>query len=369
LNATSARAARWGAGVLLLAAARPGRAEPAIEEAAVLPRVELSVVGDDPNADALVARVGSWFEGQHTPTRTAHLLAVDSRTVLAADDAPGLRVWIVLRTPTECRVFFTVQERPRAAPRYLVSDVALDHGLDELGMEQVAQVVFLSGTALWAGTVESSPDEVKEGLLSAPAPRTAERAAPSGPRAPRGVRRESRPRPSFRAGAEYGVRVRGPEGIQQGPSAAFSVSWPWHGFALGPIARAGLALPDRLERAGASLEVHGASFELGAEALHELSAHAALTAALGPGLDVVRFDPASAHDPSLRPAAARLDLRPFIGAAIGVRAELGGVAIGAGAFVAVQTLRTHYDVLDGRARSEVVVPWVVQPGARVALVF
>src|SRR3954467_15144913 len=106
--------------------------------APVLASVDLAIVGNSPHADLVEDRVASWFRGQGIVARTMRLGALEPSTVLAPTDRAGVRVWITLGEPKAAQVFFVVQERAGEAPRYLVNDVTLDDGLDELGVEQLA---------------------------------------------------------------------------------------------------------------------------------------------------------------------------------------------------------------------------------------
>src|SRR5512144_2204900 len=101
-----------------------------------LPHVEITIIGGRDRADLVEERVTSWFRGE--PVSTARTDTVDARSVLTGEGRAGVQIWVVLTDATVAQVFFTVRERDNGTPRYLVTDVALTSGLDELGIEQVA---------------------------------------------------------------------------------------------------------------------------------------------------------------------------------------------------------------------------------------
>jgi hypothetical protein len=321
-----------------------------------LPGADIAIVGGT-STDMLEARIESWFKGQSTPVHTSRVARLDSSEVFAPTTKRGVRVWILFSSPASARLFFAVQQDARAEPRYLVANAALDGGLDELGTEKLAQVVYSSVTALWAGDVESSRAEVEQGLRLAhgePKSVPTTRIADSPPTKSRGL--------AIAPVLEYTVRARGDEGLAQGPGAALGVSWPGHFVQLGTALHGGALLPNRPVQSGVELQLVGATVGLGFSAMRAVSRRVQLTGELGPGLDFVHYGVASSSDPSLRAGGAHLDVRPLAYARLGVRFRLGFTDLGVSALVAVQFLRAHYDVNDRSSPSNLLRPWVVQPG-------
>jgi hypothetical protein len=259
------------------------------------------------------------------------------------------------------RLFFAVEDRAREIPRYLVHDVALDRGLDELGMEQLAQVVYLSAMALWAGNVESSRRDVEEGLrppLAAPPPTPT--APPTAP--PLTIKPPQGWRHGIRVGLDYIVRFRGDEGLTEGPGASVGVLWSEGASELGGRLHAELSLPHHPAKSGVEIDVFGGTFRLGLTMGHRASNRIWVTGEVGPGLDVVRYQTSSIANRSLQPTPGALSIRPLSYASVGVRADLGFASLSCSALVAVQLVRTHYDISENGLRSELLVPWLVQPG-------
>src|SRR5689334_20487331 len=109
---------------------------PAPRSTTAPPNVTLAFVGDEADVAALEARVTSWFHAQGTLTQSSRVPAMDAMAFFSSRE-PGVRIWIVLKSPSSVRLFFAVQEL-ESAPRFLVRDVELDGGLDEIGLEQIA---------------------------------------------------------------------------------------------------------------------------------------------------------------------------------------------------------------------------------------
>ena len=343
--------------------------------ASLPPRVTIKLVGDAGEAAALEERVLSWFRQQGTLTESRRQSTLDPQSFFSPQE-PGVQIWIVLQLPASVRLLFAVQDEEQNAPRYLVRDVALDSGLDEIGLEQVAQVVNLSTMALWAGNLGGSRQEVETELgvqstptpAPAPSPTTATTPllehTPTEPFDAGSSPKEPRPdqRGPLDIGFEYAARWAGPEGVLQGPGATLGVLFLRRSFELGARLHAQLFLPREVEHSGITLRLRGATFGLGVSLAQPISERISVTSELGAGLDLAEYSVVSVSDPSLQASETSFEVRPLGYASLGVRADLGPVRVGGAALLAVQMLRTHYDISEGDQRSELFAPWVVQPG-------
>lgn len=349
----------WRTALALAALSRPvsaadAPASPSASAAvddALPPRVELVLVGDAPGGSALLERSSSWFRDPGVTVEAARAPALAAGTVFATSRNAGVRIWIWLRTPSAARVFVTAQEPARGAARYWVTDVALRSGLDELGTEELAQLVHLSALAVWSGNLESGRSEVEAGL-ALPAPRPTDRA-------PAPVHEQPRTR-TFTLGAEYSLRFAGDEGAPQAFSAVAGLGFRRAEHELAARLHAGVFIPRRVQNAQLELSLNGGSAWLEGVSAWRLSERSWLTASAGPGADIVRYSARSTE--TLRAEPGSTDFRPFLQAAAGLRVELGSVSVSAAALVLVQWLRVHYDVARPAAQDEVVTPWLVQPG-------
>jgi hypothetical protein len=315
------------------------------------------------------ARVLSWFKGQSTIVRAAQADTLDAAAVLARSAEAGIRAWIDLKDPAMAHVFFSVEDPP-SGRRFLVSDVPLPGGLDELGIEQLAQVVYLSAQGLWAGNVESTRQEVeavlrrREAVEQPPAP-----VVPA-PRDERAVLPVQSPQDKHRVvvGSGYSLRSMGDEGAAHTLGSWVGIVWGRRTWETGALVRADLFLP-REQGAGGGVKVDlsgmalGAALTLARRAWREVW----ITGEVGPGLDVVRYHAGAIDVPGLRPTSGGVSPRPNGQLRLGARVGLGSVSLVAEALLVVQILGTHYDVTEGSAHSKILVPGVVQPGFAVGL--
>jgi hypothetical protein len=271
-----------------------GSAEPAETKP---PTVELAIVGGRERADLVEERVSSWFRAEHGALTAARLQALDPAAVLAARGPAGVRIWVVLADPTLAQVFFAVRERDGAAPRFLVTDVALPSGLDELGIEQLALVVYPSALALWAGNVESARAHVEQELRHRPG----DALAASFPvfLLPGPQRDETRAPSRLAIGAEYGVVNTG-AGVAHRIGALASIGGRDPSVRVGARLHVAALVPRDVVAAGVELELVGATAALGVTVIAPRRAFD-LVAELGAGLELVRYRTGALADPSLMP--------------------------------------------------------------------
>lgn len=316
------------------------------------PLVELATVGEA--GDAVSARVESWFRGQVPVARKTD---PEPRTLPRPAEHSGIRVWIALENEKTTRVLFAVQRRPGQAPRYLVSDVPVDEGLDELGVERLGQIIYLSAMALWEGEVESSPEEVKQWLTRRvpetppPPPPPPVRPAPAAPQ-----------HWTMRVGAEYAATAGGDEGVSQTVGADVAALYQHGDWKLGPRARAAVIVPHEVTTSGVTLDLHGASFATSASLVRKVRAHVSVPAEVGVALDIVRYRASAFADPSFHAGAGGSDVRPLAYARCGVRIDVGTIALDLVAIGDVDFVHAHYDVANDGRQSAVITPWQVRPG-------
>jgi hypothetical protein len=350
------------------ATAAPSEGEPAAEGPAAktkatgpIPDVELGIVGDAPDADALGEQVLSWFRKDTNRTHLTRLKKLDASTALAPSPTAGVRVWMFLPTVAIARLLFAIQERPGDSPRFLVDDLELDSGLDEVGREHLAQVVYLSASALWAGNAESTQREVEERL--AHSWRTAEPAAPPPPAPPRQAAPAHRPVARTRAtiGFEYLLRAHGEEGIAH----ALGVDWeqPLLHTTVDVLTalHVDFVLPRSAENRGLHLDLVGAEARLGILATGRLSKRFSVLAEAGPGIEAVHYTP-TFGDGTVQAVDGRLNFRPIAYGTLGIRFSAQSIQITLAALVAFALERTHYDVTSLGQSQELLVPARVQPG-------
>jgi hypothetical protein len=338
-----------------------------------LPAVEIAVVGDFSNADAVGARIASWFEGQAIATRVSRVPELSAKSVFSPTEAVGVRLWVVLGSPTDARLFFAVQERGGAAARYLVQDVELNGGVDELGLERLAQVASLSAVALWDGNAESTRQDVERRLPGVATPSTAAEShtRPSGEAPPKPRRKDVF---HYRGGLAWEASFHGEEGVFWGGSILGGPVWPSASREVSLTARFGWnGIPHDVERQGVTLELSQFTFGLAFGAARRISESFWLSLQLGPTLEAVTCRTKSLADPTLRGGtAAGGQLRPGLLGGVGLWLDLGPVTYALDVNVGAPLVRVHYDIEDEAApggREELIVPWAVQPGVSLGVVY
>jgi len=356
------------------APARAVEATPATPARAPL-RVFVGFVAIE-HPEELDAKIASWFASQRATYASSRLERLDTDRLFGVE-TPGVHVFVTEVEPRLYRIFFAFREG--AARRFLVRDIALPSGLDEVGMENAAQVIFSASLALSEGR-EDTPAESVSATLGSPAPsEPSTLPAPSSvpPKAePKPRRREQLPAPAnslepaqkkkpwyLVTNWGYAARYRGPEGFAHGPQLGLDFA-----RGAGPLRELGvrvsgtLLLPITLHAQGIDLELRGVSSTI--EPWIELEALGALRllASVGAGVEFVNAEP-SVGDPS-RVAAARgsTTVDPFALARLGVYTPLGSVSLGVAIDLTFQAVLRHYDIIDaGQTRPEFEA-WRAQPG-------
>jgi hypothetical protein len=333
------------------------------------PRVDLAIVGETPATQDLGGRIGSWFKAP-TVVRATGLARLEASSVFAPTGEPGVRVWVIQLSASSAHVVFAVEQGAGKPPRYLVDDMDLPHGLDELAIEQLAQVVYMSAMALWAGTVESSRHDVEVILQpaqvgAAPPPPVLSPASPAMPDETAGPAREAQT--MVRTGLEYTVRAAGDEGVLQTIGASVGMARRATTWDLGVNVRGSVIVPEQPSKSGIHLDVRGVGVGLGVAAAKRVGGAVSVGGEIGPGIEFVQYQVTSVDQASLVPSDGGVNPRPVVSARAGIQADLGPLSLAVDALVAVEMVRTHYDVsVDGK-RTEVLVPWIAQPGLVAAL--
>jgi hypothetical protein len=351
--------------MMVLGSVRAEPSEPAADAPAATP-VDVILVGRAGSDALLDERIRSWFgpEARLSITRERVLTA---ESVLAARTARGVAVWVTLRAPGEARLYFAASGESEGATRYLLRDVPLDSGFDEIGSERVAQVVHSSVTAL----VDDSADVVARPEIERElAPPPVESPAPVPSVAPVDARPYEHPTPAAHArveplsGAFYRAAFAGDEGLAHGPGLALGATHVSRGFGLGVVARGHYAWPRTRRFEGLDVTLTELSARIGGRGALRSGA---LTAdlELGGGIAWVRYDPAS-MDPGTLPAPRDTDARGFWFGSAGVRHAIGPLHAGVRVELEIYAARSHYELDTGR---ELAVSSRYRPGLLLELIF
>jgi len=367
----------WLVVFTLLVAPQPIRAQTGMESPSH--RVEIILVGKAGQDPEFGGRITSWFDSTRFRVGVHRAAEIVPQEILSPQRDQTVHAWVVLASPDRARIYFATTMGPKNRATYLLRDLALEQGLDEMGAERIAQVLYLSTVALVDGQAASGREEV-ERLLSqetttAPSrgltqPRDAAKPAESPRRQPvtraRARRRDrdpgesSTPTPALtvQAGVGYGASARGDEGIWHGPRATLLVRFR-DGFGAQALVQS--ALPTTRGMQDLELQFYGGLLGIAGSYQHELFREAKLEWSVGPGLEVVHYRPvrslsseitAGRGDTEARPAAVASVSAVFRDSRPKIVVALQGVA---------PLLDSHYDVVVGDQRRVVGKSWALVP--------
>jgi hypothetical protein len=330
--------------------AEPPPADRALQAQA---RVSITLVGRASLATELDDLLLEWFDTDQVRVDIRRQPSVDRSEILAtAADPQTLRIWMVL-VGGSARLYYA----DPAGERFLVRDIPLRNGLDELGREHVVQVLITSAEDFVSRRISSTAQEV-EASLPPPArpvehPAPPPRPAPTPTAAARGC--------VPRLGAAYAVTLRGPEGVGNGPGAVLGIACaaPRFSWALSMSARYEWPAIAEGDNVTLSVQTLAARWTLAVETPNPRPFGVGLE--IGGGVDRAAFDPSPQPGAAVSARAAGSDYRPI--ALVAARGSVwqgqGRLTLSAG--LAVPLVKTHYDIAVGGNRVAEVTPWRVQP--------
>lgn len=351
-----------------LAAAQPGPAN----------RLTITVVTAESGVPTLRERVGSWFS-DGTEVEVGVAAALPSEDLFAA--APGeLQVWVVQLSAERALVMFS-NAAGRDGARYLLREVRLVSGLDELGLERLASVIHTASLALRAGIEGAERPAVEKELIeagllpnsapAAPAPAPVEPSAPApapllaldGP--PTRALTAPPGRISFLLAAGYAARARGAEQLGHGPLLALGLQLPRSRARFLAQVSAHLLFRSEFDAGAfrASVQTNALRLHVGAEPT--LAQRLRLQVLLGGGADLAQVRALAVGSPSGQELTVRapgsqwrLALEPSVG--VWWQGKL--VDVGASAHATLLLGDVHYSLATADGSERLVTPWPVQPG-------
>ncbi len=329
-------------------------------------------IGEDP---AFTRRVTSWFDPERYRVAVRRIPRLDPSSILSPRRDGAVYVWVLLWDPHHARLYFACASGSRSEPpTYLWRDLALPAGLDEVGAENIAQVLHLSTVALLEGQAGNQREEVERALREEPTaaaraepsaepstgpsaepsakpsaePPTSPRRAPAERSAQRGAGAPERaPRLGVELGLGYGASLRGDEGLWHGPRVSSALQGP-SGWGLRAAVES--ALPTRRDLGPLALEFSGALVTFTGSYRRALGRSVALEWSAGPGVEVVHYRPTRSLEPTVTAGSGDTEARPGVVAGMsGVfRPSSPRIAVNAQGLVPLE--RTHYDVVTGEER-------------------
>lgn len=390
----------WTAAAQANAASRPSELPPLVELVVVPPVSEGEVA--PPVIATLGQRLRGWFRSSGVVTTYDYAPELSQRRVLQQNGQAGVRVWVVFSDSISqnhqgsAHLYFSVERSANQELKFLWRSVELPSGLDELGVEELVQVIHLASLALWEGTIETSREEVTEqlgrerGALPINAPPTGssnmlDRPSTDALRAaaaaygwrPAFVRitqanvsvvrdgQDGKLEPAL--GIGYLVRWRGKERAATGPELMLGANYWFDRYAVGARVTWQSLFTQEIALTPAAFEVGGSSLRLGGNFTVSLHPSLHFATEIGGGLDIIRYRTLGPTDPQWEVQQEAHDLRPFIYLGAGLQRRMGRLQVGLAALLAVQVRRTRYGFVTGDAYAAQLTPWRVQPGLRLEL--
>jgi hypothetical protein len=316
--------------------------------------VELVLVGSLATDAMFRDRATSWFDAQRFLVSVQTAPTVDRARLLAPPRKRVLSVWVALHGDS-ARLYF-VASTGGDEPRYLVRTLLLANGLDEIGAEELAEVLHLSALALLEGELSTSKRELERAIGESGATRQ-ERAIEDELSRKRPAGSPVAAESTFDLGVGYGVSFHSDEGVWHGPRAQLGLRL---GSALGLVVSSAIALPQTVELGPVDLHTQALALNLGLRFARRLTASFAVEAVAGPGVEIVRYEPRSASS-SVTARAGDTEARPALVA--GGAASIGPSSMRAAlvAELALSLTRTRYEISGGTERRRIAEPALLIP--------
>jgi hypothetical protein len=347
--------------------------DPGAQAAIVL----VGAAGRDPELRALLTEL---LERRHVGVQLSTRSEFDSAELLGGRPPSGaVQVFVVPGSAGSVRVYFRAPD----GERFLLRRVLLRAGFDEVGREQLGQIVETATLALLEPGAGLSREQAEQALTqerfepepgppgAAANPKRSPQAGGAAP--PPDAKTPATPRESMTLEGWLALRYRAVVGgsglgLAHGPGAELGLSAKRR-WLLRLRLRAERDFPQTLETAQVSAEIRGLRWTAAADAGLELARAHWLLLSLGLGQDRASVTPLGATGSNVAPAPAFDHQAPVAEAEL--RYEAGSwlrlvVALGADASL----VRTHYDVTHPDEEPERVArPWPFRPSLSLGLAF
>jgi hypothetical protein len=332
-------------------------------------QLEIVLLGKLGNNAILRDRITSWFEPERFRLHVRSAKQLDTAEVLAPSRDYTLSLWIQL-AGTSARLYFAAAGEPSSGARYLVRDLTLENGLDEIGAEHLAEVVHLSALALLEGELATPRQELERKLAEAPkldAATAREEAAIERELSRRATPPvEARPRSQHVVfGVGYGVAFHSAEGVWHGPRANIGAQL---GSALSLFVGFAFGMPQAHDLGPLSLHIEALALSAGARLTRRLSPALALQLSAGPGVEVVHYEP-EAGIKGVTLGNGATEARPELASGVGVLLGSGAVRFALVGELAVSLMRTRYELQTSAGPQVVARPTLLLPRAGLELKF
>jgi len=329
---------------------------------------EVALIGDVGQSKQLESLLRELLTRHGVHPRFSARERLDESELLELPSGAGsghARVWITVPSRQLARLYFADPE----LQRYLVREVPLRDGLDELGRERIAQVVESATLALLQGAPSLSREEVRSALRTHSGPPTeppVERPRPAASLPDPG----SRARWQARVGSTYQGQWAGAElGLLHGPGLRLGAQYGkpsgagWLGSVWGQ-----LRFRRRVELPEIGVDVQTAAFRLLLGRLWPLADRVALATLLGGGVDRVNNVPWTPADSSVARGPRRTYTAPWLRGELGVEWNIESIVARAAVTGDLSLYDTHYDLVRDGREERVFSPWWLRPGVEVGII-
>ena len=324
--------------------------------------VELVLVGQA-DSQALAELVQATLAREGVASRLSRARALREADLLERPDATGgapPRIWVDLVTVELARLYFADAH----LGRYLVRDVPLRSGLDELGRERIAQVIETSTLALLSGEAAMSREQFASSL------QTLEASSPPDTEVAPEPRPTESPR-SQRTGPTLGVAYQsywsGPElGLLHGPALRVGLRRDLARGAFLATLVVAPSFPQLHQERGVEVRVQSTALRLLLGTTSPLRRDWSWVAVGGGGVSLSQISP-HVVDEDWSEKPARTNVTPWLQAELGVSWELSRLMLSTAFSSQLSLVDTHYDHVRGNEPERLFTPWVWQPGGVVGL--
>jgi hypothetical protein len=355
----------------------PHRAPAAAQSALVI-----TVITTESGVPTLQERVGSWFrDGTQVTVGVAPELLPER---VFSSTPREVKVWVAPLSSERAMVVFSIAPQPGSA-RYLLREVRLVNGFDELGLERIASVIHSAFVALREGSEGDERPRVERELVAAgllpssspqpavPEPRPA--APPPETAAPREVaetppddRTSATPaalQPGLLLAAGYATRLRGVEQLGHGPLVTAGVQLPGFMSTLDALLSAQLLFRSDFAAGKFDASVQTSAFRAHLGLEPALSSRTRLQALLGAGADLAQIsaqvDGASPGE-AIEPRAPGSQWRGALELTLGIWWRGRVADLGATLYSTFLLGDVHYTLAGESGQRRLVTPWPMQPG-------